>query len=202
MLTQLSPVIHPAALANRAVTRHSPVQSEQHVLFQTAIESLTDGVLIFTEGGAQVYANHRARQLSTQLSASQTCPDGMPKAIEQVCQTLVQSRSSAASPAVVIEAEIRAKDSRLWVQASWLERQGSEPYLLVMLKDCQRLLQNLAVTEASRYKLTPREAQIWQLRRVGSTYQEIAQQLYISLETVRKHLKSIYAKQRVWSLDE
>jgi len=178
------------------------VQPEQHVLFQTAIEILTDGVLIFTEGGAQVYANRRARQLCTQLNASQIYHDGMPKAIEQVCQTLVQSRSAAATPAVVIEAEISAKESRLWVQASWLERQGSEPYLLVMLKDCQRLLQNLAVTEANRYKLTPREAQIWQLRRVRSTYQKIAQQLYISIETVRKHLKSIYAKQRIWFLDE
>ena len=203
MLTQLSPVVHPATLANITVRRNPPVQPEHHALFQTVIESLTDGVLILTKGGAQVYANHGARQLCAQLNASKAQPNGIPKAIEQVCQTLVRSRGTARHQAVIVEAEIKARDaSRLWVQASWLESQGSAPYVLVMLKDCQQSLQNLAITEAAHYQLTPREAQIWLLRRIGSTYQEIAKQLYISRETVKKHLQSIYGKQRCWSLDE
>jgi DNA-binding CsgD family transcriptional regulator len=203
MLTQLPPRTHAAAAANMAAKWGTSVQLEQHVLFQTVIESLTDGVLILTKGGAQVYANHGARQLCAQLNASKAQPHGIPKAIEQVCQTLVRSRSTTRHQAVIVEAEIRAREaSRLWVQAAWLEQPGSEPYVLVMLKDCQQALQNLASTEAAHYQLTPREAQIWLLRRIGSTYQEIAKQLYVSRETVKKHLQSIYGKQRCWSLDE
>lgn len=203
MLTQLTPMTHPVALANTAAKQSSLVELDHHDLFQAAIESLTDGVLILTKGGTQVYANHCARQICAQLNASKAQPNGIPKAVEQVCQTLVNSRSTTLHQAVIVEAEIRARDaSRLWVQASWLKRQDNAPYVLVMLKDYQQSLQNLAIAEAANYQLTPREAQIWLLRRIGSTYQEIAKQLYISRETVKKHLQSIYGKQRCWSLDE
>ena len=202
MLTQLTQLTHPAALANTAAKQRPSVELEHHDLFQAAIESLVDGVLILTKGGAQVYANHGARQLCAQLNVRKAQPLGLPKALERICQMLVNCRSTAPPQAMFIEAEIRARESRLWVRASWLERQGNEPYVLVVLKDCQQALQDLTIAEAANYQLTPREAQIWRLRRVGSTYQEIAKQLYISTETVKKHLQSIYGKQRCWSLHE
>jgi len=202
MLTQLTPMPHPAALANTAAKQSPSVELEHHDLFQAAIESWADGVLILTKGGAQVYAKHGACKICAQLNVSKAQPLGLPKALERVCQTLVNCRSTVPPYAMSVETEIKVREGHLWVRASWLQRQGSEPYVLVMLKDCQQTLHNLAITEAAKYQLTPREAQIWLLRRIGSTYQEIAKQLYISRETVKKHLQSIYGKQRCWSLDE
>ena len=113
MLTQLSLRTHPAASANMAAKWGTSVQPEQHVLLQSAIESLADGILILTKGGAQVYANHCARQLCTQRNASKAQPDGIPKAIERVCQTLVQRCSTALPQTMCIEAEVGARESRL-----------------------------------------------------------------------------------------
>ena len=55
----------------------------------------------------------------------------------------------------------------------------------------------LALTEADRYGLTPREAEVWLLRRANRPCKEIAVDLRISLNTVKKHMKSILAKQKV-----
>jgi DNA-binding NarL/FixJ family response regulator len=50
--------------------------------------------------------------------------------------------------------------------------------------------------EASAYSLTPREAQIWQLRSEGLSYKAIASELLITENTVKKHVKSILTKRR------
>jgi DNA-binding CsgD family transcriptional regulator len=49
-------------------------------------------------------------------------------------------------------------------------------------------------TEVDQYGLTPRQAEVWLLRRANYTYKEIAAELYISLNTVKKHMKDIQAK--------
>ncbi|NEQ50076.1 MAG: LuxR family transcriptional regulator, partial [Leptolyngbya sp. SIO3F4] len=46
----------------------------------------------------------------------------------------------------------------------------------------------------------PREADVWILHRIGLSYQEIAARLYIALNTVKKHMKNVYAKQNLVSL--
>lgn len=45
--------------------------------------------------------------------------------------------------------------------------------------------------------ITPREQEVLQLLAKGITYSEIARQLDITHETVKKHLKNIYRKLRV-----
>ncbi|MUG91303.1 winged helix-turn-helix transcriptional regulator [Scytonema sp. UIC 10036] len=46
------------------------------------------------------------------------------------------------------------------------------------------------------YGLTPREAEIWFLYRSRCSYKEIAERLYISVNTVKKHMKNIHSKQQ------
>ena len=60
----------------------------------------------------------------------------------------------------------------------------------------QQLARVQSNDDNKRYSLTPREANVWQLRQQGATYQEIAQELVISVNTVKKHLKSILAKRQ------
>ncbi|MGD1943210.1 MAG: LuxR C-terminal-related transcriptional regulator [Leptolyngbyaceae cyanobacterium] len=42
--------------------------------------------------------------------------------------------------------------------------------------------------------LSARETEIWQLKRLGHTMVEIAQQLHISINTVKRHFQNINAK--------
>ena len=45
------------------------------------------------------------------------------------------------------------------------------------------------------YGLTEREGEVWMLRLQDYSYQEIADKLYLSINTVKKHMKTILAKQ-------
>ena len=50
--------------------------------------------------------------------------------------------------------------------------------------------------------LSPREREILDLLAKGFRYKEIAAQLFISVETVRKHIRNIYGKLQVTSRTE
>jgi DNA-binding CsgD family transcriptional regulator len=83
----------------------------------------------------------------------------------------------------------------LRVRTQWLElKENNKSYLLVTIEDQYLATRNLASLEAKNYGLTPRETQIWLLRRTHCSYQEIASRLYITLNTVKKHMKNIYRK--------
>ena len=71
---------------------------------------------------------------------------------------------------------------------------------LITLEDRQQSLAVIANQEAQRYGLTTRETDVWCLKRKGSSYKEIAKALFISENTVKKHVKNIYSKreQSAW----
>lgn len=48
-------------------------------------------------------------------------------------------------------------------------------------------MRNLAIAEAAQYHLTQRETDIWCLYRANYSYKEIADYLYISINTVKKY---------------
>ncbi|MEM7548318.1 MAG: response regulator transcription factor [Bacteroidota bacterium] len=50
--------------------------------------------------------------------------------------------------------------------------------------------------------LTPRETEVLSLLAQGKTYQYISDQLFVSLETVKSHIKNIYSKLHVTSKNE
>ncbi|WP_228016175.1 LuxR C-terminal-related transcriptional regulator, partial [Leptolyngbya ectocarpi] len=54
--------------------------------------------------------------------------------------------------------------------------------------------QSVILAEIERYDLTNREAEVWRLRQQGTSYGDIAQQLFISVNTVKKYLKNIFTK--------
>jgi len=49
--------------------------------------------------------------------------------------------------------------------------------------------------EIEKYGLTPRESEVWLLYRANYSRKEIAAELFISIDTVKKHLKNIKTKQ-------
>jgi DNA-binding CsgD family transcriptional regulator len=166
-------------------------------LLQDVLDHLLDGVLILTAKGDVVYRNEAARRISQQFD--QETPDAVPLKIWRLCEALIESLSLYANQRVMVESEIAVgKPHLVRVRVRWLPLQEADrPYLVVLLEDCCQALQGRAIAEIQQYGLTPRQAEVWLLHRLGYTYQEIAAKLYISFNTVKKHIKDIHLKQPV-----
>ncbi|MBF2000498.1 MAG: LuxR family transcriptional regulator [Synechococcales cyanobacterium M58_A2018_015] len=156
-------------------------------LLQAVLESWVDGIMILTDTGELVLANSCASRICDQLTQNLS---RVPQQIWRCCQALIENQSK------FIEDEIRTEDfGAIRVRASWLEsNSGRQPHLFVALEDQHQTAEYRAKAEARRYGLTDRETQVWLLRRAGCTYKEIAAELFIAEDTVKKHIKSIHAK--------
>jgi RNA polymerase sigma factor (sigma-70 family) len=71
-----------------------------------------------------------------------------------------------------------------------------------VLGKLQQIPQHIKPEEAPDYRLTPREKEVLACIVNGLSYKMIADQLHISYETVRSHVKKIYEKLHVASLTE
>ncbi len=170
----------------------------EHVFYKSVIESLWDGLLILNEQGDWIESNDIARRICTQLTANQSHPTLVPQEIWHICQSLLESSSLYSQQPVIIESEIRTNKSkalRIRVQRFKFS-EIDYSCLLVILEDRSQTLHNLAISEVDKYGLTSREAEVWLLSRTNYTRQEIAAELCISLNTVKKHLKNIHAKRK------
>ena len=81
------------------------------------------------------------------------------------------------------------------VQARSLKLKKPDKYCVVLvLKDQYQLVKNIALEESREYGLTDREREIWLLQRANYTYKQIASELFIAPNTVKKHLQNINLK--------
>ena len=185
-----------------APAKHSKPPS----LLKAIIEGFVDGVLIVTEKGECIHANECGRKICHQFSQWNTQENSIPQPIWHVCESLIDSRELFPDERMIIEAAIEPSDLAAFrVRVRWLELAENEPsYLLVTIEDRNQSTHNAAIAEAKKYGLTPREAEVWLLRRANYSYKEIAAKLYITLNTVKKHMKSVYAKQQgnLWEDEE
>lgn len=166
-------------------------------LMQAVIESFVDGIFILTIQGELIHANERARHICQELNQGGD-KIKIPSEIRRICRSLTESRQLFPNQRISIESEIEIKTSRkIRIRARWLQvNESKENYLLVTLEDSEQTNQSIAISEAKKYSLTERESQVWLLRRANYSYQDIADELYITINTVKKHLKNIYAKQQ------
>jgi DNA-binding CsgD family transcriptional regulator len=181
---------------NTSEKQNPQFRQSDNGLLQGVIESFLDGVLIVTEEGECVQANNLAHQICQQLTPVSSQPNSVPKEIWNVCKILIESRDLYPTRSRIIESEVAPYQSTpMRIRVRWLNLNAiPHPYLLVILEDRCQSIQNLALTEVEKYGLTPREAEVWLLHRANCTYKEIADKLYISLNTVKKHLKNIQVK--------
>ncbi|MGI0486485.1 helix-turn-helix transcriptional regulator [Pantanalinema rosaneae CENA516] len=171
------------------------------VLLQGILEGLIDGVLIVTSNGEWVYGNFHAYRICQRLNPSLPLRKSLPPSIWQVCQPLLDTQEAIADRPTTVETNITSSKSETFrVRVRWLElSEVKRPYLMITLEDCYQSAQNQAIAEIQQYDLTPRQAEVWRLRRAGYSYREIANQLYVGVDTVKRHLKDIYAKQREYT---
>jgi DNA-binding CsgD family transcriptional regulator len=171
------------------------------LLLQAVTEGLVDGILILTPSGTPIYCNSHAQRLCQQLLPAKSSTQTVPIQIWRICEALIESRVLFPEQPIVLEDEIGdRKFPTVRVRVQWIDLNDShEPCLLVMLEDRRQSLYSLAITESKKYGLTCRESEVWFRQRSNYTYEEIATELHITINTVKKHIKSIRAKRdSVW----
>jgi DNA-binding CsgD family transcriptional regulator len=182
-------------------------------LLQAIMEGFMDGYLIVNQQGEILIANSRGRrfcQALAQMNPQQGSQKGamfdlktLPQEIWRVCQALIDNPDLEVGANLVPESEILLNNQiTLRIRVNWLDpttTHGEQPgsgLLVVTLEDRQQSRMNLAIADAQKYDLTPRETEIWQMRLQGMSYQRIAEVLFITPNTVKKHVKNILAKRR------
>ena len=165
-------------------------------LIEAVLEAFTDGVMLVTSEGKLLHMNQCAVQLCRHLQEDFTSTGEIPKKIWRICKSLIESRVLFPNQTFVLEDEIlNAKNEPVRIRVQWMNFQlTNQPYLLVTLEDLNQSTAISAILEAQKFGLTHREYEVWLLRKAKYNYEEIAAELYISVNTVKKHIKSIHAK--------
>ncbi len=189
-------------LTKTSTTTPDHLDTHQIFFLQQVIESLQDGILILTKTGELVHANTRARNIFTELNQSSSnfnC-SFVPSPIWHLCELLIESRSLFSNQSVILSDEVVLDSITTFrVRGRWLDLDRFDhPCLLVTIENQNESLKNTITAEAKKYDLTPREAEVWYLYRANYKYKEIADQLYITINTVKKHMKSIHAKRQTF----
>jgi DNA-binding CsgD family transcriptional regulator len=176
-----------------------PSNREQRSLPREVIEELIDGILILTEQKELVYANDCARRILRQLNRGSTLTNLVPQEIWHICQTLIGSRNLFPSQYWSVESDVFIDPSVTFhVWAKWVKLETADrPSILLRIKDQYQSIKDVVMEEAQKYGLTPREKEIWLLHRANYTYKQVASELCITPNTVKKHMKSIYSKQKI-----
>ncbi|NEQ28852.1 MAG: PAS domain-containing protein [Microcoleus sp. SIO2G3] len=177
------------------------VQSEEKpALLYGILEAMMDGILVITSQGQVLYANQSAQEVCQLLVSSRSI---LPKQIWRICEALVESQSLFPQQNLIIEDEIQTEQLHgLRIRVRWIECETNRPCLLVTIENRARSNRIAALAEARRYGLTSRETEVWLLRRTNLSYKAIAARLHIAIDTVKKHLKNIHAKQQGALWDE
>lgn len=180
-------------------------QSNPPSLLQAVMEGFVDGVLLLSDSGELVHANDCARRIFSQLLQGASETNLLIEEVWRVYDSLLGSKEMFCNQKLIIESEIDLDNSRVFrIRARWLMLDESvHPYLLITIEDRHQSSQNVAITDAQKYRLTARETEVWLLRRANHSYKEIGDRLYITLNTVKKHIKNIHAKQEayLWAED-
>ncbi|MBW4566794.1 MAG: helix-turn-helix transcriptional regulator [Tolypothrix carrinoi HA7290-LM1] len=173
------------------------LKTKQLDFLQKVIEGLQDGILILTEIGEIVHANASARSICGQISQGISQANFVPPAIWHHCKSLIDWSLFPNQHVILSDEIVLNKFNIFRLRVRWLDVDPLQrPCLLVTIENKCETLKNVAIAEVKKYDLTRREAEIWLLYRCNYSYKEIAGQLYISLNTVKKHMKNIHAKRQ------
>ncbi|MEH2337221.1 helix-turn-helix transcriptional regulator [Nostoc sp.] len=173
-------------------------ESKRADFLQEVIEGLEDGILILSKAGKAIHANASAHRLCCQFNQGNFNQNFVPPAIWNLCKSLLNSRYLFSDKLLILSDEIVLDKSNVFrIRVRLLDLEGFEvPCLLVTIENQYESVKNVALTEVKKFDLTPREAEIWFLYRSNYSYKEIANKLYITINTVKKHMKNIHTKRQ------
>ena len=174
------------------------LDKDSYFLFDL-LNNYMDGILVLSTEGSIVYINQNAQHALDKMNGVQSNCCSIPKEIDYVfkCQSDIRNRFSEQNWSVKIT--ISTNDYSFFdIQTRWIHlRSANSDCLLFVMEDSNQQIKKIAIKEAKRYGLTPRETEVWLLHQLHYTYKQIAEQLDIRPNTVKKHMRSILNKQRL-----
>lgn len=170
----------------------------QDPTIQEVLTQLTDGVLVITYDKKILYANKCACRILRQINQERSHCEIPPKEINYLCDSLAEIRKQFPEQHWFINTKICINSSTTFsVHARHMKLDSlSQDCIVLVLKDHYQLIKSIAVEEARKYNLTDRETEIWLLQRANYTYKQIASELFIAPNTVKKHMQNIHLKQK------
>lgn len=162
-------------------------------ILRAALSGLQDGFIIASQSGEIEKINAPAQRICNLLKAKESV---LPAELWRICQAALKNQDVLSFQRSGLDAEIILPELgtvRIRVKNIQL---AATPYLMLVLEDRQQTIRNKALSDAALFGLTERETEVWQLRLRGADYSEISTTLWISANTVKKHVKNILAKQR------
>lgn len=184
--------VYPPESRAMAHPTYSPQVKEPVSLMQSILDGLPDGVLIATPDGGITRSNSRARTICRQLSHSADPVNDVPAIIWSICTPLLDSDRFGPNSSAQYEGTIEIP-TPIRVRTRWL-RPEAPNQILIMLEDQYQSAQQRALTEGARFGFTARESEVYLYRCINYTYDDIARKLHITVNTVKKHIKSINVK--------
>ncbi|MGC1308581.1 MAG: LuxR C-terminal-related transcriptional regulator [Phormidesmis sp.] len=161
-------------------------------ILRAALEGLPDGFIIADRTGEIEKINTSAKRICNLLSPAD---NQLPIEIWRMCKSAIAAQNALSLENTRIDADIILPIGTVRIRVQNIHLTQT-PYLLIVLEDRQQTLHNKALSDAALLGLTKRETEVWQLKLCGADYNEISTKLWISLNTVKKHIKNIHAKQR------
>jgi DNA-binding CsgD family transcriptional regulator len=161
-----------------------------HSTLTTVLESLLDAILISDIQGELLYTNLSAQKICHQLKITHL----QTHAIWSICELL----KSQADRSLILESELTIAAIQYRVRVQWLNTndEAQDNRLIIRFESQQHSQRCMAICESQCFGLTQREAQVWELKCQGRSRRSIADQLYISIDTVKKHLANIQIKRQ------
>ena len=186
-------------------------------LLKTALDGFFDSILVIHPNGQILQANGQAHRLfanaipltlQPRTSAIQshlriaevTIPHPFQPLLDEIWRVstaMVDSQAEFPNQNITLDSEVMCDGEAFRIRVRWMDLViQHQSCLLVTIEDLQQTAVNQVNVDRWKYKLTPREAEVWGLKRQGYSYKAIATTLFVSENTVKKHLKNIQAKRR------
>lgn len=156
--------------------------------FATILEGLLDAVLISDIQGEVLYTNLSAQKICHQLNLTHL----QSHAIWSICEVL----KSHTDRSLILESELTIAETQYRIRVQWLNTrvEAQDDRMIVRFENEHYTLRGAIMFESQSFGLTQREAEVWELKRQGKSRREIADQLFISIDTVKKHIANIKVK--------
>lgn len=157
------------------------------------------GIILFDDQDQLIYINQKARAIVTKITQLSDEIQPIPREILHIKKFMREARSKFHRQSWLSQSTIFVDCLTVFqIYARWIqEDSSSNNYLLLNMEDQNQFSQKIALNEAKRLGLTAREQDVWLLHQADYTYKQIAEQLNITPNTVKKHMKSILTKQRL-----
>jgi DNA-binding CsgD family transcriptional regulator len=174
--------------------------------FAALLDSLSDGVQLSNCAGAIIHENAALQQVMARETATdRPLLRQQMQAIARSARRLCSERTRSAEPGDLrpLSIQVATSQAAYRITGSFVDHalSGTQPHVMVLVERLTPELPTVAMVR-ERFALTRKEAEVALLLARGNTTARIAEVLFLSPHTVRRHTESIFSKLDVHTRSE